>query len=764
MPTTRTLTNTGAPLHSPEGELLGGVQIHFQLMDMGGRPSDAWDAISNERVGGETVIVTTDAAGEFSVDLWPNTRGNRETKYKCRVQFEGFREFSGVIEDVPGDLQWAAFMLAGSSMEPQDMSAVAAAITSHINSADPHPQYAKESDLGNAAGLDVGTTAGTVAAGDDARLSDPRTPTGGAGGVLSGSYPNPGFAVDMATQGELDAVAAALTAHVGTGGASHANAIASGAAGFMTGADKSKLDGIAAGATANATDAQLRDRATHTGSQAISTVAGLQGALDAVNAAKLDKTARGAANGVASLDASGKVPASELPAIAITDVFTVASQAAMLALTAERGDLAVRSDLNKSFALAAEPASTLANWVELRTPTDAVLSVAGKTGAVTLAKADVGLSNADNTSDANKPVSTATQAALNSKEGAIASGTTAQFWCGDKTWRDFFTDVRAATLTGLSTATSAAVSAADTVLAAIGKLQAQVSARVSKSGDTMTGVLTLVNQTLPLTTNNLPTICPTLLLDFANSRYVDPRITFTRASTATRVNERGLIETVAANVPRIDFDPVTLACKGLLIEEARTNALLNSLIDGTPLTTQSVTVTAATRTLSFYGTGQVVLSGAHSATLTGTGAFPNITVLTFTPAAGTLTLTVTGDVKFAQLEVGTFPTSFTPTADAAVTRAADVASMTGANFSSWYRQDEGTFVIEGDTSYTASNFPVFSSVSDGTGNNIIYLNSRGSTTTTRMEASVGGVVQVVAIIQPQQYCRVCRLRQAERTS
>lgn len=162
----------------------------------------------------------------------------------------------------------------------------------------------------------------------------------------------------------------------------------------------------------NTSAAQLRDRATHTGAQAISTVTGLQGELDAVNAAKVDKTARGAANGVASLDAGGKVPASELPAIAITDVFTVASQAAMLALTAERGDVAVRSDLNKSFALAAEPASTLANWVELRTPTDAVLSVAGKTGAVTLAKADVGLSNVDNTADSAKPVSTAQAAAI----------------------------------------------------------------------------------------------------------------------------------------------------------------------------------------------------------------------------------------------------------------------------------------------------------------------------------------------------------------
>jgi hypothetical protein len=41
----------------------------------------------------------------------------------------------------------------------------------------------------------------------DVRLTDSRPPTGGAGGVLSGSFPNPGFAVDMATQSELDAVA-----------------------------------------------------------------------------------------------------------------------------------------------------------------------------------------------------------------------------------------------------------------------------------------------------------------------------------------------------------------------------------------------------------------------------------------------------------------------------------------------------------------------------------------------------------------------------
>lgn len=119
----------------------------------------------------------------------------------------------------------------------------------------------------------------------------------------------------------------------------------------------------------------------------------------------------GANDGVATL-VGGKIPEHQLPALAVTDVSTVASEAAMLAMSAQRGDIAVRSDVNKSFVLAAEPASTLSNWVELRTPTDAVLSVAGKTGAVALAKGDVGLGNVDNTADANKPVSTAQAEAL----------------------------------------------------------------------------------------------------------------------------------------------------------------------------------------------------------------------------------------------------------------------------------------------------------------------------------------------------------------
>jgi hypothetical protein len=90
------------------------------------------------------------------------------------------------------------------------------------------------------------------------------------------------------------------------------------------------------------------------------------------------------ANGIAALDGNGKITTDHLPALAIAETFVVNSQANMLALTAQTGDIAVRTDVSKSFILTASPASTLANWQELLTPTDAVQSVDGSTGAVNL--------------------------------------------------------------------------------------------------------------------------------------------------------------------------------------------------------------------------------------------------------------------------------------------------------------------------------------------------------------------------------------------
>jgi hypothetical protein len=196
-------------------------------------------------------------------------------------------------------------------------------------------------------------------------------------------------------------------------------------------------------------------------------------------------------------------------------------------------------------------------------------------------------------------------------------------------------------------------------------------------------------------------VLPNLALDFTTS-VLDSRVAVARANnTATTTDSSGVIVAVNANLPRFDFDPVTLACRGLLIEEARTNLLLNSLLNGTSLATQTVTVTAAAHTLSFYGTGSVVLSGAHSATVNGSGAYPTRTTLTFTPTAGSLTLTVSGTVQFANLELGAFATSFIPTDGTTKTRSADNPTVTGTNFSSWYVAG-GTLTAQASTMNTSA--------------------------------------------------------------
>jgi len=274
-----------------------------------------------------------------------------------------------------------------------------------------------------------------------------------------------------------------------------------------------------------------------------------------------------------------------------------------------------------------------------------------------------------------------------------------------------------------------------------------------------------------------PTVRPTLNLDFAKTKALDPRVTFSRASTATFVGANGLIQTAASGAPRFDHNPATGESLGLLVEEARTNNVLYSeqinssnwnVITGalsldsslSPSGTQPYLFTSSNsssgggyvyrsigsltgnHTVSVYvkkngaqkyawidlwaGADYVAVfdldtgtyagnSGlnsydSYSITSVGNGWFrvtgtKNLPAgsyslglsITRDPTGGSGVVNSSGDsilIWGAQVEAGSFPTSYIPTTTATVTRAADVASMTGTNFSSWYRQDEGTAYIK----------------------------------------------------------------------
>jgi len=98
---------------------------------------------------------------------------------------------------------------------------------------------------------------------------------------------------------------------------------------------------------------------------------------------------KGAANGVATLGADSKIPSAQLPLISISNTYVVASEAAMLALTTEIGDVAVRSDLSQSYICASNNCDLIGEWQQLLTPTDTVLSVNGATGAVVLTTTNI---------------------------------------------------------------------------------------------------------------------------------------------------------------------------------------------------------------------------------------------------------------------------------------------------------------------------------------------------------------------------------------
>jgi len=295
-----------------------------------------------------------------------------------------------------------------------------------------------------------------------------------------------------------------------------------------------------------------------------------------------------------------------------------------------------------------------------------------------------------------------------------------------------------------------------------------------------------------------PTTRPSLDLNFARTKRLDPRVTFTRGSTATYVGSDGLIKTAVTNEARFDHDPATGESLGLLVEEARTNyvtdnnqvllAVTNSTtssapgVDGVATSGSRITSIAAgvasarnatNRTIfwpnssytvwSFYvkpenttatsitlsavagsgaggatfdwstltttinganalsasikamGNGWYYCSVNYNNTLSGTTGYRM--EFTFTAGGAGDTVSLYGN----QVEVGSFPTSYIPTSGSTVTRSADVASMTGTNFSSWYNQEAGSFIAKQKTFATTDYRTVFTMSVGGTNYNGVDL-------------------------------------------
>lgn len=193
-----------------------------------------------------------------------------------------------------------------------------------------------------------------------------------------------------------------------------------------------------------------------------------------------------------------------------------------------------------------------------------------------------------------------------------------------------------------------------------------------------------------------PTIEPTLNLDFANTKRLDPRITFSRASTATYFDENGTLRTAATNAARFDHNPVTGESLGLLVEEARTNLLTYSQqFDSTYYSTGSdggsfipnaivapdgtITASKLTRNAGTLGCWWSIYDKRNISVTSGT----SYTVSCYLKAAEISTVLISGDVR----EAGGLPQSatFTLTGSGSYTLGAGTSAQITNVGNGWYR-------------------------------------------------------------------------------
>ncbi|WP_232839534.1 MULTISPECIES: phage upper tail fiber protein [Nocardia] len=171
------------------------------------------------------------------------------------------------------------------------------------------------------------------------------------------------------------------------------------------------------------------------------------------------QTSLGLADTAVQVDGSGKLPASIIPAVALTEFLgAVANQTSMLALTGQRGDWCTRTDTNTDWQLIAEPSSTLANWRERVYPGSPVSSVNGRTGTVTTTAADITDSTVTGRSVLTAASASAARSAIGAGTSSLALGTTSTTAAaGDDTRLSDTRTPTAGSVTNTSIATAAAI-------------------------------------------------------------------------------------------------------------------------------------------------------------------------------------------------------------------------------------------------------------------------------------------------------------------
>ncbi len=196
-------------------------------------------------------------------------------------------------------------------------------------------------------------------------------------------------------------------------------------------------------------------------------------------------------------------------------------------------------------------------------------------------------------------------------------------------------------------------------------------------------------------------------MDFRRGLYYDsstpnPRaatdfLSCTRASTGYAKSSSGTWTSFASNVLRVTD-------LGLLVEDARTNNLLNS---DAPATQTTASLATGSYTLWVEGSGSALVS-AGSASITGAASVTENNPDTFTvTVAGTVTVTITGSLTRFQLELGSFPSSFILTAGAAATRAADAVTCIG-NLNTITSGTAASFAFDLVANDTSRNVTIFS--------------------------------------------------------